>query len=124
MLYAVALLAGSWLAFLGYRWTPIILTVIAVGELVSDQLPSTPSRTVPVQFATRVLVGAVCGAALAMPANWVIGAGLGAVGGVIGTLGGASARGGLAARFGADRPAALLEDLIAIAGAALIVMLA
>ena len=40
-------LAGTWLAFLGYAWTPWILTLLAAGELVTDQLPSTPSRKVP-----------------------------------------------------------------------------
>ena len=37
-------LEGTWLAFLGYRWTPWIMTVLAIGELIGDQLPTTPSR--------------------------------------------------------------------------------
>jgi uncharacterized membrane protein len=41
---------------------------------------------------------------------------------VIGTLGGRAFRGALASAFGSDRPAALIEDAIAIGGAALIVM--
>ena len=52
------------------------------------------------------------------------GAAIGAVGAVIGTLGGAEVRGRLAARFGQDRPAALIEDAIAIGGALAIVALA
>src|SRR5262245_22810906 len=52
------------LAFLGYAYTPWIFTLLALGELVTDQLPSTPSRTVPVQFGTRILVGALCGASI------------------------------------------------------------
>jgi uncharacterized membrane protein len=115
-------LGSSPLAFLGYRWTPWIATVLALGELLTDQLPGTPSRKVPVQFATRVLVGAICGAALAFPsASWVAGAGFGAVGAVLGTLGGAAARGRMAAAFGSDRPAALIEDAVAIIAAVLIV---
>jgi uncharacterized membrane protein len=110
----------GWLAVLGYRWTHWVLTVLAVAELISDQLPGTPSRKVPVQFATRVLVGAICGAAIAPDGVW-LGAALGAVGAVIGTLGGAAVRARLAAAFGRDRPAALIEDLVAIVGAALIV---
>ena len=43
-------LGSTPLAFMGYAWTPWILTVLAVVELVVDQLPSTPSRTVPMQF--------------------------------------------------------------------------
>jgi uncharacterized membrane protein len=32
----------TWLAFLGYAFTPYILTLIAIGELVNDKLPKTP----------------------------------------------------------------------------------
>jgi uncharacterized membrane protein len=74
-------------------------------ELVGDQLPKTPSRKVPVQFITRVLAGAFSGAALMMPSShWLRGAVIGAVGAVIGTLGGAEVRGRLAKLFGKDRP--------------------
>jgi len=45
----------------------------------------------------------------------------GAIGAVIGTYGGAYIRSALAARFGQDRPAALIEDAVAIIGAYLIV---
>lgn len=115
-------LQGTALAFFGYRWTPWIFTVLALGELVTDQLPSTPSRTVPIQFGTRILSGAVTGAALGATANMlVIGAALGIIGAIAGTLGGRAARGALATRFGNDRPAALLEDAVAIVAAFLIV---
>jgi uncharacterized membrane protein len=115
-------LEGTLLAFVGYRWTPWVTTLLALGELVTDKLPSTPSRKVPMQFATRVVVGTICGAALAIPAGVALGgAVLGAVGAVIGTLGGAAVRGRLAAAFGSDRPAALIEDLVAIIAAILIV---
>ncbi len=109
-------LSGSWLAFLGYRWTPYIFTLLAAVELVTDQLPSTPSRKVPAQFGTRVLTGAIGGAALGIPSGgWVIGLVAGAIGAVIGTYGGAAARGWLAASFGRDLPAAIIEDMLAIA---------
>jgi uncharacterized membrane protein len=119
-------LEGSWLAFLGYAWTPWILTALAIGELVTDQLPSTPSRTIPVQFGTRIAMGAGCGAALAIAGGvpWVGGLVAGAVGAVIGTLGGRAARARLAAALGRDRPAALIEDVVAIGAALLIVMAA
>ena len=45
----------------------------------------------------------------------------GAIGAVIGTLGGSFVRGKLAAAFGKDLPAALLEDVVAIVGSYLIV---
>jgi uncharacterized membrane protein len=115
-------LGDSWLAFMGYRFTPWIFSLMAAGELVTDQLPKTPSRKVPVQFGTRVLMGALCGAAISMNAGvWVAGAILGAIGAVVGTLGGANLRARLAASFQRDRPAALIEDAVAIIGAILIV---
>jgi uncharacterized membrane protein len=115
-------LGGSWLAFLGYTWTPWVLSALALAELVSDQLPSTPSRTVPVQFATRIIVGGACGAALGVPSGMtLVGAVLGAIGGVAGTLLGAAARARLADAFGRDLPAALIEDAVVIIGSILIV---
>lgn len=112
----------SILAFMGYTWTPWVISVLAIAELVTDQLPSTPSRTVPVQFGTRIVSGALTGAALGTVAgSLVIGAVLGAAGAVIGTLGGRAARAALARKFGNDRPAALLEDAVAIAAALLVV---
>lgn len=116
-------LSGSFLAFLGYKWTPLILLVAAIGELIADQLPSTPSRKVPIQFGTRILMGAGTGGAIGVAAGslW-IGAIIGAIGAIIGTLGGSAARAKMAAAFGKDRPAALIEDAVAIAGAILIVM--
>ena len=29
----------TWLAFLGYSFTPYVLTLLAIGELVNDKLP-------------------------------------------------------------------------------------
>lgn len=115
-------LEGTWLAVLGYAWTPWIFTVLALGEFVGDQLPTTPSRTVPMQFGARLLSGAICGAAVgssqgAMLTSLVAGI----VGAVIGTLGGHAFRMRLAAAFKKDLPAALIEDAIAIVGAWLIV---
>ena len=55
-------LEGSWLAFMGYAWTPWIFTLLAIVELVADQLPSTPSRKVPMQFGARIVSGALSGA--------------------------------------------------------------
>ena len=96
--------------------------MLALGELVTDQLSTTPSRTVPVQFGTRILVGALCGASIgASGGALVLGLIAGIAGAVIGTLGGRAFRGRLAAAFGNDRPAALVEDAIAIGGAFLIV---
>jgi uncharacterized membrane protein len=123
--YGSIAVAGTPLAFMGYAWTPWILCALAVGELVTDQLPTTPSRKVPVQFTARILTGALAGATLAAPQGSLL-AGLiaGIIGAVIGTLGGAAFRARLAAAFGRDTPAALIEDAIAIGAAALIVVTA
>lgn len=116
-------LDGSWLAFLGYRFTPWIFSALALLELVSDQLPSTPSRKVPPQFGARLVLGGLCGAAIGISGGtWIAGLVAGVVGAVIGTLGGAALRARLAAAFGSDRPAALIEDVVAVGGAALIVL--
>ncbi len=113
-------LGGTWLAFLGHAWTPWILTLLALGELVTDQLPSTPSRTVPVQFGTRIVTGALSGAAIGVAGGSVLGGLIaGILGSVIGTLGGRAVRAQLAAAFGQDRPAAFIEDAVAIGGALL-----
>ena len=111
-------LGGTWLAFLGYRWTPWILTLLALGELVVDQLPSTPSRTAPQGFGTRIITGALSGAAVGTAGGTMVGGAIaGVVGAVVGTLGGHSFRARLATALGNDRPAALIEDAIAIAAA-------
>ena len=100
------------------------MSLLAVGELVTDQLPSTPSRKVPVQFGGRLLTGGVSGAAIGIGArSWIAGLLLGLVGAVVGTLGGAAARGRMAAAFGKDRPAALIEDAVAILAAGAVVLL-
>ena len=116
-------LTGTPLAFLGFKATPWILTALALFELVNDQLPKTPSRKVPAQFIPRVLFGAMCGAAIggSFDSLW-LGLICGAVGAVAGTLGGAAVRGKLAAAFGKDLPAGLLEDVVALVGAYLIVV--
>lgn len=117
-------LGGSWLAFMGHAFTPWILTVLALAELVTDQLPTTPSRTTPIPFATRILTGGLSGAAIGVAGHSLVtGLVAGMIGAVIGTLGGRAVRGRLASAFGSDRPAALLEDAVAI-GAALVVMMA
>lgn len=118
-------LRGTWLAFLAYQWSPFVLTLLALGEYVTDQLPSTPSRTVPVSFGARLVTGAMAGAALvASVSGWTGGAFAGVLGAALGTIGGHAARARLADAFGRDRPAALLEDAVAITAAIVIVSVA
>jgi uncharacterized membrane protein len=117
-------LDGTWLAWLAHPVTHWVLTVFALAELVTDQLPTTPSRTVPVQFSARILTGALSGAAIAAGSGGtlLVGGLLGAIGAVIGTLGGRAFRGWLAGALGSDPPAAFIEDALAIGGAMLIVV--
>lgn len=115
-------LSDTALSFMGHWIALSVFTVLAIVELVTDQLPSTPSRTVPVQFGTRIVMGALAGAALgATGGQLAFGLVAGIVGAVIGTYGGRAARAKLGAAFRADRPAALIEDAVAIVGGLAIV---
>jgi uncharacterized membrane protein len=108
--------AGTPLAFMSFKYTPIIFTVLAIGELIADKLPSTPSRKAPPGLIARIVSGALVGGTIgAAGQSLTIGLILGILGAVCGTLGGSAARARLAAMFGRDLPAALLEDIVAIA---------
>src|SRR5262245_16106551 len=87
--FAIGLIAGlrsltpmavvSWAAH--WNWLPIketpisfffegvgfryLLTLIAIGELITDKLPKTPSRTAPVGLIARLALGGMTGATLA-----------------------------------------------------------
>jgi uncharacterized membrane protein len=114
---------GSPLSFLAWRFTPFVLSVLAGLELIGDQLPETPSRKLPLPFGARLVSGALCGGAVGIDqAAPLCGVALGFAGAVIGTLGGAWLRARMAAAFGRDRPAALIEDGVAIVAAAVVVL--
>ena len=109
-------LEGTWLSFLGFRFTPYITSLLAIGEVINDKLPKTPSRLVPPQFGGRVAMGALTGSAFGLSqGHLIIGALSGIIGSVVGTLAGANARAFVAKLFGRDFPAALLEDILAVA---------
>jgi uncharacterized membrane protein len=108
-------LAGTWAGFMGHWIAVAIFTVLALIELVTDQLPSTPSRKVPQQFGARLVSGAFTGAIIGTVAGGlIVGLIAGIIGAVAGTYAGADVRARLAEGFGSDRPAGLLEDAIAI----------
>ena len=114
-------LENTWLAFLGYSVTPYITSLLAIGELIADQLPSTPSRKAPPGFIARIVTGALCGAALGGSDAMIGGLLAGVVGAVAGTFGGYEFRVRLVKAIGGkDWPIALLEDAIAIGGGFLI----
>jgi uncharacterized membrane protein len=108
-------LSGTWAGFMGHWVAVAIFSLLALAELVTDQLPSTPSRKVPQQFGARLVSGAFTGAIIGTVGGAMI-AGLvaGVVGAAIGTYGGAEVRARLAGAFGRDLPAALIEDAVAI----------
>ena len=112
-----SLVQGTWASFMSSVWTPGIFSILAIVEFVADQLSKTPSRKVPMQFIPRLLSGGFCAAVVgATSGNAVACAALGIVGAAIGTFGGFEVRLSLANLFGGkDRPAAIVEDLAAIA---------
>jgi uncharacterized membrane protein len=97
-----------------------VFALLAIAEMVADKLPFMPDRKSPSAFAWRVLTGAVSAAAATagesvLPLAIVAGG----AGAVAGTLGGSALRSKLAALFDHDFPAALIEDALVIALAAL-----
>ncbi len=116
----------KWSSWVGHPITVIVLSVLAVGELITDQLPKTPSRKTTPQFSTRLITGAFAGAVLGSAWHHTFAAlGAGVIGAVLGTLGGYEARKRLvAARGGRDLPIALLEDVVAVGGGFLVAYLA
>ena len=92
-----------------------IVAVLAVGELVGDLLPNTPSRTKPMPLAARIVSGAFvgCYVATGTPVVRVAGGVVGLIGAVIGTFAGHSLRLKAISRIGAI-PAAVVEDVVAI----------
>ena len=110
-------LSGSLLAFMGSTWAVWLFTILALVEYVTDQLPSTPARTVPVQLGARLALGMLSGACLAVAGQvslWV-GVVAAAVGVLVGTFGGYEVRAGLVRSLQVkDIAVAIPEDLVAI----------
>ena len=117
-------LRNTALSFMGSTAALAIFALLALGELVADKLPSTPSRKAPVGFTSRILTGGLSGAAVGASVfggAWIPGLGAGIVGAVVGTLGGYQFRMSLTKAIGNATAAALLEDVIAIVGGYFIV---
>lgn len=90
-------LSGSPLAFMGSTWALWLFTILALIELVADQLPTTPARTAPVGLIARLVTGMLSGACLAVAGgvSLLVGVICAAVGVLVGTFGGYQARIGL-----------------------------
>src|ERR1700757_264476 len=79
----------KWSFWMGHPITVGVLTVLALVELVTDQLPKTPSRKTTPQFSARLITGAFAGAVLGSGWHHTFAAlGAGVIGAVLGTLGG------------------------------------
>jgi uncharacterized membrane protein len=109
---------GKWSEWMTHPITLTVLTIFLVIELVTDQLPQTPSRRTAPQFITRLIMGAFAGAVIGSAFyHTFVGLGSGMIGAVIGTMVGAEARQRFASlRSGQDRPGAILEDVVAVGG--------
>jgi len=117
-------LHGTSLSFMGSTAAVAILTILAAVELVADQLPKTPARTKPPALIARIVLGALSGAAVAVAGGQsaAVGGCLGAVGGVAGAFAGYQVRTGLVRALKVpDFVIAVLEDIVAVAGALFIV---
>jgi uncharacterized membrane protein len=106
-----------------YRVAGLIVSVLAVAELIADLLPNTPSRTAPMPLGARIVSGAFVGWFVASggPATRVAGGVAGIIGALVGTFVGHDLRLKAIARIGAI-PAALVEDVVAVGIAVLAVV--
>jgi uncharacterized membrane protein len=100
------------------------ITDLAVSELIADKLPFTPSRLKAAPLASRLVSGAVCGAAIygIVKRPLMEGAALGGLGAISGAFAGYHMR----KRLSGDNPnlgIAVLEDAVAIGGGILVAAL-
>ena len=117
-------LQNSMLAFMGSTAAVAVFSVLALGELVADKLPSTPNRTAPLGLAGRSLFGGLSGATVASAGaqSITLGAALGAAGGIAGAYAGYQVRTRLVRALQVpDFVIAVLEDAVAIVGGLLTV---
>jgi uncharacterized membrane protein len=112
------------LSLIGSLPAVIILSLLAIAEIIFDKLPNTPNRTAPPGLIGRIVTGSFTGACVSVGGGQsaFVGAGLGMVGGIVGCFGGYHARARLVKSLRLpDFNIALVEDLIAIGGSLFIV---
>jgi uncharacterized membrane protein len=117
-------LNASPLAFMGSRTAVAIFTILAIVELIGDQLPKTPKRTAFAPLLARILLGGLSGACLFATAGKSLLAGglLGGIGGLIGAFAGYEIRRRIVNSLHIkDFFVAICEDFVAIALACLFV---
>jgi uncharacterized membrane protein len=117
-------LAATPLKFMGSIITVVIFTLLALVELVTDQLPGTPARTKPAGLIPRIVLGGLCGACVSVAGGQsaLTGSLAGAVGGIAGAFGGYQVRTRLVTALHVpDFIIAIAEDIVAI-GAGLLLL--
>ncbi len=111
-------LGGSRLAFLGTETGAVIVTILAVIELIGDKLPITPRRTSKGPLGGRVIIASFAGASLAlgMGRPWIFPMLCGVVAAVAGAFAGFNYRTRLTKKTPIpDFVFALIEDVATIA---------
>lgn len=114
----------TFLSFMGSTAAVVAFVLLAIVELVSDQLPNTPARTKPPGLIARIILGGLSGAAVAAAGaqSMAVGGILGAIGGVAGAFAGYQVRTRLVRALKVpDFVIAVLEDAVAIGGGLFIV---
>jgi uncharacterized membrane protein len=108
-------LHGSPLAFIGSTTAVAIFSLLAIGELIADKLPTIPKRTAPAPLLARVVTGGLCGACLfaATGQPLIGGALLGGVGSIVGAFLGYGIRRRLDLHI-RDLVVAVCEDVVAV----------
>ena len=117
-------LHGSPLAFMGSITAVAIFSLLAIGELIADKLPTIPKRTAPAPLLARIITGGLCGACLLATAekSLVAGAILGGTGAVIGAFLGYDIRRRLVNNLHIkDFVVAVCEDVVAVGRALFLV---
>ena len=108
---------GTWAFWAAKLVSPILFTLLALGEYAGDTLPRTPSRTdLPLVFGRvcfAIFVGVIVATAMGEPkAGGVV---LAVIGVPVGIYGGYRARMAGARWVGRDLPVALAESAVALA---------
>ena len=112
------------LSLIGSLPAVIILSLLALTEIIFDKLLNTPNRTAPLGLIGRIVTGGFTGACVSLGGgkSAYVGAGLGMIGGIVGSFAGFHARSRLVKSLRLpDFNIALVEDLIAIGGSLFIV---
>jgi uncharacterized membrane protein len=96
-------------------WTMRVLVAAAVGELIADKLPTTPSRLEPSGIAGRLVLGALAAGLFARTrqAPWLPSAGIGAASAIVSAKIGHDLRAQLAKQV-PDPAVAVVEDTVAL----------